>query len=184
MEPVPWLLEMADLPLETWTSNILSNLHENIVGNTEKTHIYHLNSYKSMANITQVSQQRKLTMWRSSSSLHQVLWKMLWFQFWTLVKYLPILWMRLALSCPSDINRKFWQFSRGKNDHPATDDHVPVSLYGDEVQVNRQGDSITAMYLSLTLFNQKGWGALTIAFGQWERIWLLVVIRCGQFWHS
>ena len=63
-------------------------------GNTENT--YHLNSYKSMANITQVSQQRKLTMWRSSSSLHQVLWKMLWFQFWTLVKYLPILWMRLA----------------------------------------------------------------------------------------
>ena len=61
----------------------------------------------------------------------------------------------VGLSCPEDINRKFWQFSRGKCEHPATDDHVPVSLYGDEVQVNKQGDSITAMYLSLTLFKPK-----------------------------
>ena len=62
----------------------------------------------------------------------------------------------VGLVCPSNINRKFWQHQRGQcGGHPASDDHVPVSLYGDDVQVNRQGDSITAMYLSLTLFKPK-----------------------------
>lgn len=62
----------------------------------------------------------------------------------------------VGLKCPPDINRKFWQHQRSETGgHPATDDHVPLSLYGDDVQVNRQGDSITAMYLSLTLFKPK-----------------------------
>ena len=62
----------------------------------------------------------------------------------------------VGLSCPEHIQKRFWQTQRDfLEGHPATDDHCPVSLYGDDVQVNQQGDSITAMYLSLTLFKPK-----------------------------
>ena len=49
-------------------------------------------------------------------------------------------------SCPIEVRL---------GNHPASDSHIPVSLYGDEVVVNRQGDSITAIYLSLTLWKPK-----------------------------
>ena len=144
----------ADLPLETWTSNILSNLHENIVGNTENTYIpskllqVHGQHYASFT--AKETHYVKIKQFSPSGSLEDALVPIL-----DPGEILAYLVDEVGLSCPSDINRKFWQFSRGKNDHPATDDHVPVSLYGDEVQVNRQGDSITAMYLSLTLFKPK-----------------------------
>ena len=62
----------------------------------------------------------------------------------------------VGLTCPRDVTAEYWSRQRQHYEqHPATDAHVPVSLYGDDVQVNRQGDSITAVYLSLTLFKPK-----------------------------
>ena len=103
----------ADLPLETWTSNILSNLHENIVGNTENTYIpskllqVHGQHYASFT--AKETHYVKIKQFSPSGSLEDALVPILG----TLVKLLAYLVDEVGLSCPSDINRKFWQFSRG-----------------------------------------------------------------------
>lgn len=62
----------------------------------------------------------------------------------------------VGLACPQDEQARYWDFHREYLEgHPASDQHVPVSLYGDDVQINRQGDSITGLYLNLTLFRPK-----------------------------
>ena len=62
----------------------------------------------------------------------------------------------VGLACPQEEQTRYWNFHRTHlEDHPASDQHVPVSLYGDDVQINRQGDSITGLYLNLTLFRPK-----------------------------
>lgn len=86
----------------------------------------------------------------------------------------------VGLSCPADVQTQFWQRNREHLEgHPATDDHIPISLYGDDVQVNRQGDSITAMYLSLTLFKPK---KIRCAHYCIWAMWTHLIAGCFTLW--
>ena len=44
---------------------------------------------------------------------------------------------------------------RGLVSSLVTDEHIPCTIYGDEVQVNKQGDTIFGLYVSLTLFKPR-----------------------------
>lgn len=61
------------------------------------------------------------------------------------------------LQCPMDEAKRYWDSLRsmGLLSEEVTNEHIPVSLYGDDVQVNKQGDSIFGLYLSFTLFKPR-----------------------------
>ena len=84
-----------------------------------------------------------------------------------------------------EVQKEFWQRSRVRlGNHPASHSHIPVSLYGDEVVVNRQGDSIAAIYPSLTL-----WKPERVRCAQYQ-VFAMRSHRiagchtCGQSWGS
>lgn len=70
---------------------------------------------------------------------------------------LNYLHFHVGLQCPMDGVKRYWDSLRenGLLATEVTDQHIPVSLYGDEVQVNKQGDSIFGLYVSLTLFKPR-----------------------------
>lgn len=62
-----------------------------------------------------------------------------------------------VLEAPMSEVQRYWDSLRSKGllSNLVTDQHIPVTLYGDEVQINKQGDSILGLYISYTLFKPR-----------------------------
>ena len=70
---------------------------------------------------------------------------------------LNYLYGTVGLECPMEQRKRYWESLRstGLLDPDVTDEHVPVSIYGDDVQVNKQGDSIFGLYISFSRFKPR-----------------------------
>ena len=66
----------------------------------------------------------------------------------------------LMIQCPPEDVQRFWRHLKDNGaipeSHPASDSHIPFSLYGDECVVGGDPrDKVTAMFLQVTLFRPK-----------------------------